>query len=130
MNRLATALLAVALVALTELVVDARPQDTYSDRYDHVDIGVILQNKRLLDGYLRCFLGADDAQCDQMAKEVKAVLPEALPSNCARCTPGQTDAMRQVVRHLAKERPADWRQIQAKHDPAGAYAKANPDLFQ
>lgn len=57
------------LMALAACVV-ARPSDTYTDRYDSIDLTEILENRRLLIPYVKCLL--DQGKCSADGKELKS----------------------------------------------------------
>jgi Insect pheromone-binding family, A10/OS-D len=46
-----------------------------------------------------------------------ADLPDALQTDCAKCTPRQIEIVRRASRHLMDKRPADWEKLQDKYDP-------------
>lgn len=58
----------VCILALVAIVA-ARPDTTYTDRYDNIDIDEILSNKRLLTPYIKCML--DQGKCSAEGKELK-----------------------------------------------------------
>ncbi|GBP07791.1 Ejaculatory bulb-specific protein 3 [Eumeta japonica] len=66
----AIVLLMLALAA----VVLARP-DTYTDRYDNIDLDEVVNNRRLLVPYVKCVL--DQGKCSPEGKELKSPTPSS-----------------------------------------------------
>ncbi|XP_047521383.1 allergen Tha p 1-like [Pieris napi] len=97
------------------VAVSARPDSTYTDKYDSVDLDQILDNERLLIPYLKCIL--ELGKCSPDGKELKAHIREALEENCAKCTDTQKSGTRRVIGHLINKQAAYWDQLKAKYDP-------------
>ncbi|KAK7865726.1 hypothetical protein R5R35_005520 [Gryllus longicercus] len=127
LGRAAVALaVALALAALCT----AAPQETYSTRYDNVNLQALLADPSQVEKFLKCFLQEGDGEpCSEMGRRVKAVLPEALPSDCKKCTGAQRVGLAKTVQFLNAKLPQQWKQLEKKFDPQGAYAKAHPELF-
>lgn len=51
------------------------------------------------------------------------VLPDALKTDCSKCTEIQKDRSEKVIRFLIKNRSADFDHLIAKYDPSGEYKK-------
>ncbi|XP_022112594.2 uncharacterized protein LOC110991530 [Pieris rapae] len=97
------------------VAVSARPDVTYTDKYDSVNLDEILNNERLLIPYIKCIL--EQGKCSPDGKELKAHIREALVSNCAKCTDTQKSGTRRVIGHLINKQAAYWEQLKAKYDP-------------
>ncbi|QCX75495.1 Insect pheromone-binding family, A10/OS-D [Streptomyces sp. YIM 121038] len=95
------------------------PGATYTARFDNVDVDQILNSKRRFDNYFNCLM--DKGKCDPDAKELKRLLPDALRTDCEKCTPVQRDAANTVIEYTFSSRPAEWSQLSAKYDPEGVY---------
>lgn len=104
------------------------PQATYNTKYDSINVRQILSNERLLDNYIKCLL--DLKRCNNEAQELRRVLPEALTTNCAKCTPKQRDSAREVVNFLSTRKPMEWSLLLAKYDPQGIYQSKYAGQFQ
>ncbi|NP_001296023.1 ejaculatory bulb-specific protein 3-like precursor [Plutella xylostella] len=122
MNSLVLVCLALVAVAA------ARPQATYTSKYDGVNVDEILANDRLMMPYIKCAL--DHGRCSPEAKELKSHIKEALENNCAKCTDKQKPAVRKVIAHLINHKPAEWRQLSDKYDPAGKYTAQYEDQLR
>ncbi|KAF9818716.1 hypothetical protein SFRURICE_011762 [Spodoptera frugiperda] len=68
--------------------------ETYTDRYDHINIDEIIENRKLLD---------------------------AMQTSCSKCTDKQKKGARKVVRHIRAKEQDYWKQILAKYDPEDQY---------
>ncbi|XP_022910866.1 uncharacterized protein [Onthophagus taurus] len=97
------------------------PGGYYTTRYDHLDIENILNQKRLVHYYAACLL--DKGPCTPQGIEFKNILPEAVKTNCLRCTEKQRVVTLRSIRRLRKEYPDIWRQLEASWDPTGVYIK-------
>ncbi|GJQ66509.1 hypothetical protein Trydic_g4500 [Trypoxylus dichotomus] len=97
----------------------ARPDDKYTTKYDNVDLNEILKNKRLLKGYVFCLL--DKGPCSPDGTELKKVLPDAIETECSKCSEKQSDGSRTVLRHLIDHEPEYYSELEKKYDPKGEY---------
>ncbi|XP_015516350.1 ejaculatory bulb-specific protein 3-like [Neodiprion pinetum] len=94
-------------------------QNTYSTRWDKVNIDDILDSTRLLQYYFKCLMGT--GPCPPDGQELKRVLPEALETACAKCTKSQMEGAAKVIRFLRENRQDEWDQLCGKYDPDGKY---------
>jgi len=97
------------------------PGGYYTTRYDHIDVENILNQKRLVYYYTECLM--DRGPCTPQGIEFKRILPEALRTNCLRCTEKQRYVTVKSIRRLKKEYPDVWAQLSAAWDPTGEYVK-------
>lgn len=58
------------LVILCVLNINARPDETYTDKFDNVNVDEILSNKRMLGNYVNCLL--ETGRCSPDAAELKS----------------------------------------------------------
>ncbi|XP_018563006.1 ejaculatory bulb-specific protein 3 [Anoplophora glabripennis] len=91
----------------------------YSNKYDHIDIDRILSNKRVLNNYIKCIL--DQGPCTPDGREFRDHVPEAITTNCAKCTEAQINIIRKTSVFIMKKRPEDWEKIKNKFDPQEKY---------
>lgn len=105
-------------IIVTLAVVAARPE-TYTSRFDNVNVDQILNTKRLFDSYFKCLM--DNGKCTPDGKELKKLLPDALRTNCEKCTEKQRDGTDRVLRFIVKNKPEEWEQLKAKYDPENIY---------
>ncbi|XP_037818921.1 putative odorant-binding protein A10 isoform X1 [Lucilia sericata] len=97
-------------------------KQTYDNKFDNIDIDEILGQERLLNNYIKCLEGL--GPCTPDAKMLKETLPDAIMTNCAKCTERQKYGSDKVTHHLIDNRPADWNRLEKIYDPEGSYRKA------
>ncbi|KAI4497824.1 hypothetical protein M0802_007150 [Mischocyttarus mexicanus] len=95
--------------------------DKYSTKYDDFDVDKVLRNDRVLTNYIRCLLG--EGSCTSEGRELKKMLPDALTTNCMKCSQKQKDTIEKVMNHLKTKRSKDWDRLIAKYDPRGEHQK-------
>ncbi|CAH1116684.1 unnamed protein product [Phaedon cochleariae] len=108
-------LLVCSLFGLVAVV----PIKYYHSKYDHVDVEMILNNRRMVKYYAACIL--NEGPCPPEGVEFKRILPEALRTNCQRCTEKQKFGTLRSIKRLKKEYPKIWAQLQNEWDPDGTY---------
>lgn len=108
----------VCIFALVTIVI-ARPDDKYTTKYDGIDLDEVLKSDRLFNNYFKCLM--DKGKCTPDGNELKRVLPDALKTNCAKCSPKQRDGSDKVIRYMIEKRPAQWEALQTKYDPEHIY---------
>ncbi|KAJ0174101.1 hypothetical protein K1T71_010247 [Dendrolimus kikuchii] len=108
----------IIILSIVSLVI----ADFYSPRYDDFDIQPLLENDRILLGYVKCFL--DEGPCTPEAKDFKKVIPEALQTTCGKCTSKQKELIRTVIRAIIQDHPESWEQLIDKFDKEKKYKDA------
>lgn len=106
------------LFALVAIAV-ARPQDSYTTKYDGIDLDEVLKSDRLFNNYYKCLL--DKGKCTPDGSELKRVLPDALVTNCSKCSEKQRTGTEKVLKYLIEKRPTQWDVLQKKYDPENVY---------
>nr|AGZ04919.1 chemosensory protein 9 [Sogatella furcifera] len=111
-------LLLVAVV-FAAFIAAARADEAnkYTSKYDNIDIDKILKNDRVLSQYIKCLMG--EGSCTQEGRELKRLLPDAIQSNCSKCSEKQRQASVKVMRHLRQSKERDWNRLLDKYDPQG-----------
>nr|ARN17836.1 chemosensory protein 5 [Cephus cinctus] len=94
-------------------------QEYYSSKFDNINIKEIIDNTRLFAKYKECVLQEKATRCPQEALELKRVLPEALGTLCAKCTPSQVTKIREGLSYACKNRRVDYDEILRHVDPQG-----------
>lgn len=111
--------LLIAAIAMI-VCVAARPEESsYTTKYDGVDIDEILKSDRLFNNYFKCLM--DKGKCTPDGSELKRVLPDALKTNCSKCSEKQRAGTDRVIRFLIDNKSAQWSLLQAKYDPENVY---------
>ncbi|KAJ3647309.1 hypothetical protein Zmor_019193 [Zophobas morio] len=108
--------------------VAAAPADHYQSRYDHLDIESILNNRRMVNYYAACLLS--QGPCPPQGLDLKKVLPEALATNCIKCTEKQKAAAYRSIKRLKKEYPKIWAQLAVEWDPDNVYVRKFEASFE
>ncbi|CAK1584262.1 unnamed protein product [Parnassius mnemosyne] len=108
----------VVIVAAFTVVARA---DTYTDRYDSMNVDDVISNKRLLVAYIKCVM--DNGRCTPEGKELKTHITDALQSGCAKCTQKQRHAIKKVIKHLIHNEKDYWSQLVDKYDPHRTYSR-------
>ncbi|CAL1687470.1 unnamed protein product [Lasius platythorax] len=109
------------VLALFLLVVAcALADDRYTTKYDNIDIDTILKSDRLLKNYVNCLL--EKGSCTPDGKELKEHLPDALETECSKCSEKQKTGTEKVIRYLVNKKPATWDLLKKKYDPNGQYS--------
>ncbi|KAF2905768.1 hypothetical protein ILUMI_00408, partial [Ignelater luminosus] len=62
-------------------------EDRYTTKYDSINIDEILDNKRLLQGYIKCLM--ETGKCNEEGQTLKEVIPDALITACKKCSETQ-----------------------------------------
>lgn len=50
-------------------------------------------------------------------------MPDALKSDCQRCTPKQKEKTKKIVDYILEKKPDWWAELEEKYDPSGVYHK-------
>lgn len=112
--------LALVAFAVVLAVVAARPEEkAYTSRFDNVDIDQILKTDRLFRNYFNCLM--EKGKCTPDGKELKRLLPDALKTDCLKCTTKQREGVDKVLRHMLEKRPTEWEELKKKYDPENLY---------
>ncbi|CAH2042434.1 unnamed protein product, partial [Iphiclides podalirius] len=109
-------LLCTAVVVLAD-----EDKETYTDKYDNINIDEILENERLLEKYVECLL--DKGKCTAEGKELKVHMTDALQTGCAKCTEAQKKGTSKTIKFLTEHKPDIWNELCAKYDPEGKWRK-------
>ncbi|XP_050520577.1 ejaculatory bulb-specific protein 3-like [Daktulosphaira vitifoliae] len=94
---------------------------TYTNKYDNFDVDKVLNNGRILTSYIKCLM--EEGPCTNEGRELIKYLPDALKTNCIKCTKVQKDTSEKVLKFMMSNRSADFERLSAKYDPTGEYKK-------
>ncbi|KAJ8717279.1 hypothetical protein PYW08_005678 [Mythimna loreyi] len=111
---------AVFIVCALVVAVSARPEEQYTSKYDDINYQEVVENDRLFESYFKCMM--EEGKCTSEGKELKTHVPDALQTECSKCTPKQKEGTKYVIKHLINHRPQHWQRLRAKYDPQGKYA--------
>ncbi|XP_055323499.1 uncharacterized protein LOC129578650 isoform X6 [Sitodiplosis mosellana] len=109
----------ISATVLFEAVIGQSQLPQYSTRYNNLNIEQILSSDRLVTNYVECLLSRKP--CPPEGKDLKRILPEALRTKCARCSPQQLEGGLRVITKLYYDYPTQYNRLRAKWDPTGEY---------
>nr|QUP79549.1 chemosensory protein 3 [Monochamus saltuarius] len=115
--------LLVLFVALIGVVASQK----YTTKYDNVDLDQIIKSDRLLKNYIDCVL--DRGNCTPDGVELKKNLPDALLTDCSKCSETQKNGSTKILRHLVKNKRPWFDELAAKFDPDSSYRKRHEEEF-
>lgn len=108
--------IALTFLAVAVALCAARPDEArYTTKYDSIDLDQILKSDRLFKNYFNCLM--DKGKCTPDGSELKRVLPDALKTDCSKCSERQRDGTDRVIRYLSENKPSEWKALQDKYDP-------------
>nr|QIJ45715.1 chemosensory protein [Glyphodes pyloalis] len=93
--------------------------ETYKTTHDNLDVEAIVSNADSITAFTKCYL--DKGDCNETAASFKRVLPEAIATACAKCTPAQKHMLRRYLEELKKTYPGDYEAIKQKYDSEGKH---------
>ncbi|KAK9502932.1 hypothetical protein O3M35_011612 [Rhynocoris fuscipes] len=85
----------------------------------YVNVDEILNNKRLLDAYAKCYL--DKGPCPGPARQGKRKLADVFRTNCGKCTKKEKQDTRAAIRKLRQSKPQLFLEIFEKYDPGSKH---------
>nr|AIX97048.1 chemosensory protein 7 [Dastarcus helophoroides] len=94
-------------------------EDKYTTKYDNIDVDGILTNHRLFDNYVKCLLGR--GKCSEDGATLKKYIPDALLTECAKCSALQKKHGEKVLRFMYKNRRDAWDSLLKVYDPESKY---------
>ncbi|EDW74467.1 uncharacterized protein Dwil_GK21931 [Drosophila willistoni] len=110
-----------AFVLLTLSIALVIADDKYTTKYDSVDIDEILKSERLFSNYFKCLI--ETGKCTPEGRELRKSLPDALKTECSKCSDKQKENTDKVIRFILDNKPDQWKQLQDKYDPEDLYIK-------
>lgn len=127
----------VAVFVAVLCALAAAEEEKYTNRFDTIDIDKVLNSERLLNNYHKCLM--ERGPCTPAGAELKSMylwmcsmsfcfqyaftgtLPDALQTDCAKCTQKQRDQGIKVNNFLLTKKPKMFKELEAKYDPDGKY---------
>ncbi|XP_046398045.1 ejaculatory bulb-specific protein 3-like [Ischnura elegans] len=119
--KTATAFLLVSCLVAVAYAGRIYRDTKYTNKYDNVNVDEILRSDRLVKNYFDCLM--DKGPCTPEGSELKKSIPDALQTECSKCSEKQKEKSHKVIRHLIENKPDMWSQLEAKWDPTGEYRK-------
>ncbi|XP_044745569.1 ejaculatory bulb-specific protein 3-like isoform X2 [Coccinella septempunctata] len=100
--------------------------ETYDSKFDNIDLDEIFRSERLLMNYQNCFM--ERAPCTPQGNSIRKNLPDALKTECLRCTKKQKENAKKTLNFMLEEKPDLYTELEAKYDPAQVYRKKKAEL--
>ncbi|XP_014087038.2 putative odorant-binding protein A10 isoform X2 [Bactrocera oleae] len=97
-------------------------QAAYDTKFDNIDLDEVLSQERLLRNYIKCL--ENTGPCTPDSKMLKEILPDAISTDCAKCSEKQRLGSARVTHFLIDNRPEDWARLEQIYDPQGNYRLA------
>ncbi|XP_004529710.1 putative odorant-binding protein A10 isoform X1 [Ceratitis capitata] len=97
-------------------------QGSYDTKFDNIDLDEVLSQERLLRNYIKCLENL--GPCTPDSKMLKEILPDAVSTDCAKCSEKQKLGSAKVTHFLIDNRPEDWARLEQIYDPSGNYRLA------
>lgn len=89
----------VALFSLIIATIHADSQETkYDVKFDNIDIDEVLKSDRLLTNYIKCLM--DEGPCTEDGRELKGNLPDAISTDCSKCSEKQKYGSERVMHFM------------------------------
>ncbi|XP_070490809.1 ejaculatory bulb-specific protein 3 [Chironomus tepperi] len=107
------------LVLAVCLIIGVVAAQKYTTKYDNINLDDILKSERLLNNYFNCLM--DKGKCTPDGNELKRTLPDALKTDCSKCSEKQKAGTERVLRFLIEKKPNQYAELQKKYDPEGIY---------
>ncbi|KAJ2948414.1 hypothetical protein O0L34_g7654 [Tuta absoluta] len=105
----------VVFLTLLAAVAAIPADDVYDPRYDSFNVDELVENTRLLKAYSHCFLG--DGNCTPDGKNFKKYMPDAVQTNCAKCSAKQKVMIAKVIKAMMAKLPDEWNKLVKVYDP-------------
>ncbi|KAK9877415.1 hypothetical protein WA026_018528 [Henosepilachna vigintioctopunctata] len=109
------------LCVISVVVVHSKPGNTYTTKFDNVNIDDILKSDRLINSYFKCLMTGRG--CTPDGAELRRVLPDALKSACSKCSQKQKEGSKKIIHFMIEKKRNLWDQVEKKFDPQGVYRK-------
>ncbi|XP_060528921.1 ejaculatory bulb-specific protein 3-like [Cylas formicarius] len=98
-----------------------RRDETYSSKYDNVDVDAILASERPTTNYLNCLL--NKGPCTPEGSTLKNHLSDAIATECEKCSAAQKKIAGKILSHFLLKRRKDFGVLLNKYDVAGNFRR-------
>ncbi|KAG5885079.1 hypothetical protein JTB14_036648 [Gonioctena quinquepunctata] len=108
-------------VSSTSLRRGERAVESYSNKYDNFDVLSVLSSARLVNRYCDCLM--EKGPCPPEGKFLKEIIPDAIATECRKCSPIQKKQAGLILRHLLLNFRPRFLELCDKYDPSGKARK-------
>nr|WJJ70375.1 venom protein U-MPTX.7-38 [Megalopyge opercularis] len=91
----------------------------YDSKYDDFDEQEVIDNPRLLKSFANCFL--NKSPCTGEGTNFKNLIPEAIQTECAKCSPKQKPKIRKLIIATKEKYPELYEEFLDFFDPNKEY---------
>lgn len=91
-------LVALFSLVLVTIYADNEEETKYDIKYDNIDIDEVLKSDRLLTNYIKCLM--DEGPCTEDGRELKETLPDAIATDCSKCSDKQKFGSEKVMHYM------------------------------
>nr|AYN07341.1 chemosensory protein 13 [Yemma signatus] len=116
--------LLTACLLASNVLGDDEDDEAYQRIFDDIDVDTVLNNDRVLDSYIHCFI--DTGPCSDLAAEIKGRISEILGTVCGSCTEKQKGIFKHSLEVFIPKRTNEWKRILEIYDPKG---EAEPKIM-
>ncbi|XP_017837375.1 ejaculatory bulb-specific protein 3 [Drosophila busckii] len=109
----------LVMCVLASLATAAAGDKKYTEKFDNVNVDEVLGNTRILNAYIKCLMGT--GSCSPEGRELKKLLPDALQTDCSKCSDVQRRNSNKVINFLRNNKAGEWKLLLDKYDANGAY---------
>ncbi|XP_055325368.1 ejaculatory bulb-specific protein 3-like [Sitodiplosis mosellana] len=120
-SKLIVLCLMISTVLIGLAAANEPKKEGYETKYDNIDLDELLKNDRLRKNYVKCLL--NEGPCTPDAQELKSSLPDAIATNCSKCTEKQRSGSEKVTHYLIDNQPEEWDQLAVIYDKDGEYKR-------
>ncbi|KAF5299919.1 hypothetical protein FQR65_LT09314 [Abscondita terminalis] len=96
-----------------------REDEKYTTEYDNFDIDRVLASERLMKSYIKCL--ENKGPCTKEGRLLKTYLPDALASDCSKCSEVQKVQGGRVLSHILEFYRDDFTELIDIYDPKGVF---------
>ncbi|KAK0181341.1 hypothetical protein PV327_003633 [Microctonus hyperodae] len=103
----------ILLFFIASVLLMVHAHELYSDKYDNVDVDAIITDDKLRISYYNCFM--DRGPCTEDAEYFKGNMPEAIATQCIKCTEWQKTAFDKIAAWYAENDEPAWNEFVDKY---------------
>ncbi|KAK4885675.1 hypothetical protein RN001_001946 [Aquatica leii] len=85
-------------------------EDKYTTKYDNFDVDTVINSPRLLKNYVNCVI--EKGSCTPEGEELKRNIPDALQTDCSKCSEKQKQLTEKVLQYLMENELDYWKLLQ------------------
>lgn len=99
----------------------SKRDEQYPATYDDFDVDRVLASERLMKSYIKCL--ENKGPCTKEGRTLQQYLPDALATDCEKCTGIQKHQGGKVLTHILQFYRDDFNELLQIYDPEGVFRK-------